>query len=436
MRIFIFTIIFLSFSVTASAGELSDYKKVKSIIHIHTVISKDARTLESYVKEAKEKQINAIILTDTDWQRWEYGVPPFRRWIKKVVQERSVMTFGIERYLSLIQDMNEKQDDVVVIDGVQTNPFYYWSGNFLRGTMALNNRNKDMLIIGLGNADYYRDMPLVANHKSRFDTYHGDKFTRPYQDLIDYIIERDGLIFWSHPEFEENTLIKGVRLITVPYHGDLIGTHNYTGFGIFWDGYRKIGKPKGIWDRILTEYCRGRRKSPIWAIGELEEEGMGDKNLDDILNIIYVKNLNRNDILDALKRGRFYVTLKVLDKVPLTLEEFTLSNESGANTATMGEETSFAGDPVIRIRISHEKPIEKDINVRLIRNNEVIKNFSNKSQIELEYRDEELVEDQKYYYRIDVMSQGSSQLISNPIFFKKTEPMPDIPPQSRMAPKP
>src|SRR3989338_1070717 len=179
------------------------------------------------------------------------------------------MAFGIEKYLNLINETNEKYKDVLVIAGVQTNPFYYWSGSFLKGTLALNNRNKDLLVIGLGNSDDYKNMPLVTNYKSRFDTYHNDKFTQPYQDLIDYVIARGGLIFWSHPEYEENTLIDGIRLITVPYHGDLIGTYNYTGFGVFWSGYEKIGKPTGIWDRILTEYCDGRRKAPIWVIGEL-----------------------------------------------------------------------------------------------------------------------------------------------------------------------
>ena len=42
-----------------------------------------------------------------------------------------------------------------------------------------------------------------------------------------------------------------------------------------------------------------------------------------------------------------------------------------------------------------------------------------KSQIEIEHRDEGLPGNRKYYYRIDVKSRGGAQLISNPIFFKK-----------------
>ena len=419
MKVFIFILILFFYSF-ASASQLEDYQKVKCIVHIHTDISSGTRPLESYVKEAKEKGIAAIVLTDDDWQRWEFGVPPLRRLIKKVVAKKSVMTFGIEKYLNLIQNINEKYKDIVVIDGVETNPFYFWTGNFFKGTLALNNRNKDMLVIGLGNANDYRNMPLVVNYKSRFDAYHGDKFTEPYQDLIDYVVKRRGLIFWSHPEYEENTVEDGINLITVPYQWDLVGTYNYTGFGIFWEGYREAGKPLGLWDRVLTEYCQGKRKLPIWAIGELEEEGLGDKNLDDVVNVVLLKNLNRQEVLDAVKKGRFYVTFKEFDRVPLVLEEFTVSDESGTKVATVGEEISFLGDPIIKIRISHERPIDKNITLKLIRNNEIIKEFTSQSQMEIEYKDEQLPQNQKYYYRLDVTSENISQLISNPIFFRKT----------------
>lgn len=419
MRTFIFLVIFLFYCLPTSAAQLSDYEKVKCIIHLHTDISKDGRQLESYIREAKEKGIGAIVVTDEDWQRWEYGVPPFRKLIKKVIKKKSVMTYGIENYLNLIKSINQKYKDVIIIDGVQTNPFYYWSGNFFKGSLTLNNRNKDMLVIGLGNADYYKNMPSIVTYNSRFDAYHGDKFTEPYQDLIDYVVKKEGLIFWSHPEYEENTVKYGVRLLTVPYHWDLIGTYNYTGFGVFWAGYNKTGNPMGLWDRILTEYCEEKRKSPVWAIGELEEEGLGDKDLDNVFNAIYVKNLSREEILEALKRGRSYVVLKPRGKISLALEEFQISDESGKKSLTMGEEASFSGVPIIKIRISHERPTDNGITIRLLRNNKIIEEFIGESQTEIEYKDEGLLSNQKYYYRIDARSHGGGRLISNPIFFRK-----------------
>jgi hypothetical protein len=412
-------IAFICCCLPACAGELSEYQAVKCIVHLHTNISGGTRPLESYVIEAREKGIGAIVLTDADWRRWEYGLPPFRGLLKKTVQKKSVMTFGMERYLKLIEDTNRRHKDIIVIDGVQTNPFYYWSGNFFKGTMTLNNRNKDMLVIGFGDADSYTNMPLVVNRKSRFDAYHDDKFSRPYQDLIDYVTARGGLVFWSHPEYEENILKGRIRLLTPPSSWELVSTYGYTGFGVYWHGYKKTGRPKGIWDRVLSEYCEGRRESPVWAVGELEEEGMGNIDLDDVINVVYVDDLSRRQILDALKKGRFYVAFEPSDKNPPVLEEFTLAGGDGTVAATMGEETSFSGNPVIKIRVAYDHTPVADMRVRLIRNNKVIEEFSGASVLEIEYTDEETVAGQKYYYRIEVTGLHSSRLISNPIFFRK-----------------
>ena len=169
----------------------------------------------------------------------------------------------------------------------------------------------------------------------------------------------------------------------------------------------------------MTEYCQGERTVPAWAMGELEEDGSGDKNLTDVVNIIYVKKLDRQQILEALKKGRFYVAINLSNCTPLVLEEFSISDESGTKTAMMSEEVSFAGDPVVNIRISHEKPLDKNITLKLIRNNEIIGEFSAISQIKIDYKDTGLERNKKYYYRIDAESQSGSHLISNPIFFKK-----------------
>jgi len=367
------------------------------------------------VQEAKEKGIGAVVVTDEDWRRWEYGLPPFRRLFKKVTQKDSVMTFGIERYLGIVEDLDQKYEQVVVIDGIQTNPFYYWSGNFLKGTLELNNRNKDMLVIGLEDANDYRNIPTTANYRSRFDAYHGEQFTRPYQDLIDYVKERRGLIFWSHPEYEENRLMEGVRLITVPYQWDLVGTDGYTGFGIFWEGYKKTGRPLGVWDRVLTEYCQGKRDFPAWAIGELEDEG--DKELDDVLNIIYVDSLDKQHVLDALRKGRCYVEFNLHKESLLELRDFSIQDNKGGNVAIMGEEISFSGNPLVKIHLLQNHPMNQNISVKLIRNNKVIKEFKGISELKIEYEDKELVGGQKYYYRIDVIS--GSHIVSNPIFFEK-----------------
>ncbi|HID10271.1 MAG TPA: hypothetical protein EYP17_03095, partial [Candidatus Latescibacteria bacterium] len=84
----------------------------------------------------------------------------------------------------------------------------------------------------------------------RYDQYHGDQDGGPYQVLIDYVNQRGGMVFWAHPEVEQRAKVEGIEVYTPPYHEHLIKTHGYTGFAIFWEGMKYIGKPGGIWDRV------------------------------------------------------------------------------------------------------------------------------------------------------------------------------------------
>lgn len=414
--VFLFFIFFIFKSCPA---EENGYIKVKCVIHVHTTVSSGYLTIEDYSRLAGGKGVDAVILTDNLSQRYEYGLWPLRGILKKVVERSSILKYGSKEYLELIRKANLEHKGVIIIDGVQVNPFYFWTGSVFKGNLVLNNRAKDMLVIGLGAAKSYNDLPIVGNRRSRFDQYHGDKFLEPYQDAIDYVNRAGGLIFWSHPETEENLSINGVRLITIPYSYDLLSAQDYTGFGIFAEGYKTVGRPIGIWDRILTEYCLGKRRSPAWTIGELEYSGAEDKNFNDTMNILYVKKFDRDGILAALKEGKFYVVSKAPDAIHLVLGGFILSEESSGRSAMMGQTLVSEGVPLVKIKLSREKPINSEIIVKLIKNNRVLREFNGTDLVDAEFRDEDVEPGDAVYYRIDVMSQGAAHIISNPIFFKR-----------------
>lgn len=420
---FVINLIFsgLVFFIAGSCpAEEDGYIKVKCVIHVHTTISSGYLSVGDYSRLAEEKGVNAVILTDNLLQRYEYGLWPLRGILKKVVEKGSILKYGPKRYLELIRKANMDHKDVIIIDGAMANPFYFWTGSVFKGKLALNNRAKDMLVIGLGDAKSYEDLPIVGGHHSRFDQYHGDKFLKPYQDLIDYVNQKGGLAFWSHPEYEENLSINGVRLITIPYSYDLLSAEDYTGFGVFAEGYKTVGAPIGIWDRILTEYCLGKRAHPVWAIGELEYGGEGGKNLNDTINVLYAKKLDREDIFDALKKGKFYISYKAPSEEHLALDEFTLNDATSGKSAIMGEVLVSDGAPLVKIKLSREKSIDEGINVKLIRNNKIIKEFTGNGLVDVEFNDEEIKPNELVYYRIDGV-QGAAHLISNPIFFKRNK---------------
>ena len=233
------------------------YIQVPGVIHLHTVVSGGTKTVNEYAQMAEERGIGIVIITDHDNAKYEYGIG-LKKIFKKVVEEDSVLKFGIDKYLGLIKDAGERNPDVMVIDGVESFPFYYWTGSYFKKNLTLNNRDKHMLVIGLDNPEDYKYMPLIVNGIARYDQYHGENYVLPYQDLINYVNKKGGLTFWAHPEHEEVVNVKGVRAVTKPYYEDLLRTDGYTGFSVFYEGYNKIGRPGGIWDKVLMEYCSGK----------------------------------------------------------------------------------------------------------------------------------------------------------------------------------
>lgn len=256
---------------------------------------------------------------------------------------------------------------------------------------------------------------LINNYpfcKPLYDQYHGNKGTGPYQFLIDYSEEKGALTFWAHPEVEGKYEAEGafeggrVKVSTPPYYNDLVGTKGYTGFAVFEEGYKVLGKPGGLWDRILKDYCEGKRESPVWAIGELDyKEGdwMGETQ-----TVFFLKDFKEAEILGALRSGRVYA---VRGKNKPILEDFRLKGSQGE--AIMGEELSSREGVEVSIRLKTQDP-RRETKIFLVRNGETIETFSTKTDFLIKYKDMYFKRGEKIYYRLVV----DDQLVTNPIFVR------------------
>ena len=123
--------------------------------------------------------------------------------------------------------------------------------------------------IGVG----FFSLILMINHhpfkSSKYDPYHGDQGITPYQDIIDYVRKRNGLVFWAHPEarYAEKGIQRGpVTLETKPYPDALLESKNYTGFSALYGDWHTAENPGNHWDLILLDYCRGKRAYPVWLV--------------------------------------------------------------------------------------------------------------------------------------------------------------------------
>lgn len=475
--------LFLLFFMIPGKSFASEYIRVEGVIHLDTNIGGGTLSPEEMVKKVKDAGLKVAIITDHDNMRVEYGLPLFRKIIRKRVDRGGIKEYGSRRYIETIEALKKKFPDMLILHGAEAVPFYYWEGNPIRRGLTLNNWHKHILVLGLKNPEDYDGIPSVGfgfpakfglncikniwpvvlfipgfillmkkgekvyrlssfiiKKKKRsyfisgiiilssgtlllinnfpfceplYDQYHGDKGTGPYQFLIDYARKMGALTFWAHPEvegaYEAGSSFEGgkIKLHTPPYYNDLLKTEGYTGFAVFEEGYKKLGRPGGLWDQILREYCEGKRDNPVWAIGELDyKEGdwMGMTQ-----TIFFLKDFKEEDVLDALKKGRVYA---VRGKDKPVLEEFSL--EGSGRKAMMGEELLSKEGVEVTIDLKFPKPSRDEVKIFLIRNGDIKETFSTRKDILIKYKDDYILQGKKIYYRLAV----GEQLITNPIFVR------------------
>lgn len=146
-----------------------------AIMHISSIASDGKLTISEIIAVARQKGVKVIIFADHDLIRWEYGIWPLRKIIKKTVEKNSVFTYGIKRYLKEIKKAQEQNPDIILIPGVESEPFYYWQGSPFRHTLKLSGWHRHILTVGLENPQDYRSLPLVANR---------DNFYREFKILL------------------------------------------------------------------------------------------------------------------------------------------------------------------------------------------------------------------------------------------------------------
>ncbi|MFH1655618.1 MAG: hypothetical protein ABH954_03300 [Candidatus Omnitrophota bacterium] len=451
------------------------FRNAPAAIHIQSDVSDGKYSFQEIVKTAKEKDIKVLIFTDTAMRRWEFGIRPLEAVIMRRINQDSVFSFGIRNYLRALEDIQRDNPDMVIVPAVEVVPFYYWTGNFYDGSLTLYNWHKQVLIMGLEKESDYRYLPIIANYSwvplnkkdlrrlwpllliilgifalrrhprrtsyrqwgyallvlgvlflinnshfsiSNFDAYHGDQQTRPYQELIDYVNKKGGYIFWAHPEAKNIDRVIDVNVVTYPYKDDLLYAYGYTGSAMLFDESRSVAQVGGIWDKVLLDYCLGRREKPIWAIGEIDYHGEG-KDLAGVQTVFLLEDFTKDGVIKALASGKMYTKLNNQTN-DFSLEAFVISDEKKETFGFMGDEIELSSKPGITIRTSCSTYPGEPLEIRLIRNGEVINEFtSENSNSRIKFQDEYFKPGEKIYYRIMLISgKNSYRVISNPIFVK------------------
>lgn len=394
---------------------------VAGVIHVHTRVSGGIFSIEEIAEKARNKGIRVVIVTDSAVKNAEYGPVPFLRGIiKKKIELNSVLKYGAQKYLKDIENANRSMPGILIIPGTEVSPFYYWEGSWFKKDLVMHNWHKNILVVGMEDPLDYKGMPLVSNAKSRFDQYHGDQGSRPYQDLIDYVNEKGALAFWSAPEVAMQTAYSGINVITPSFGRELLNTRGYFGFACFAEGYREIGRPGGIWDEILQEYCLGRRNRPVWTIGEVDYHysGKSEKEIDSIQTVFYIPDADRGAVskravLAALRRGNMYALWKT-GEYGLALSG--LEMKTGDKDIIMGQQVKYEGPIRMEFRVVSSDGGARPVKVRVIKNGKVAKKAEGITPLKISFWDAGIEKGKKTYYRFDIEGLYPHRIFTNPVF--------------------
>jgi hypothetical protein len=250
-----------------------------------------------------------------------------------------------------------------------------------------------------------------------FDQYNGDQGILPYQNFINYANRQDSLTYWLHPEASNRDKSGMVNIETGEYSADLLRTKDYTGFAVFHEGYRKVGRPGGLWDAALIQYCNGQRNKPVWAIGTLGIDANGDigRQLKALRMVLLVPELNKREVYNALKTGRSYV-VSGKSAQDLYLSNFSAQDTGAGTEKIIGEELPLRGNLLIRIKGAFLRGQTGAFKIKLIKNGKVFRTFEAVETFDLSAQDEDPAG--FGYYRLEIES-ADSRLITNPIFVRK-----------------
>ncbi|HCE44128.1 MAG TPA: hypothetical protein DET40_11315 [Lentisphaeria bacterium] len=262
------------------------------------------------------------------------------------------------------------------------------------------------------------------SYKSGFNQY-SDYGQAPYQKVIDYVRKTGGDsagITWSAPEAKMRDRIFGINLLSVPYLDDIERTNGHNGLaGVYGDAFHAHEAGK-TWDKLLLEYCSGKRSVRPVIFGESDYHGHGDIAF--IQTVVNCPKITLENVVYSLLEGRSYA-ISLIGKNRIVLDSATVEN--GICVSGPGEVLKYSPrSPIVlnvKGRVEPENKGEKHPGeIRIILDGKEIErkminlgNFTLIEQIPASALDNRI---SKHYVRFYIRSPSAGFLLSNPIFIE------------------
>ena len=159
-------------------------------------------------------------------------------------------------------------------------------------------------------------------------------------------------------------------------------------------------EPGDMWDKLLMEYMEGKRKKPSWIIGSPHYTGESGA-IDLVETVFFIKEAKKEDVLDALRKGRMYACFN-LGGEPVILNEFSAKNTGYGSIQIIIKGT--------------QAPTAEPLKIELIRNGQIFKKFEETNdEWAITVEDNLSAGESRVYYRLKI-NNDSSLIFTNPVF--------------------
>ena len=454
-----------------------EYLQLRGAGPVRTTFSSGSETIEQIAHRAESLGIDVVVFADSDLLAVEYGIPFLRNLTLFGREEPTVLEGRLRAYLNEIGRVRAVYPELVLLDGVESAPFYYWDVELIARRWVLRNWDRHIVAVNLQSEEAYRSVPVLGSDSIRtwgwasllmlwpllglayvylarehhpallrlvvllvsvpclihnfpykapmMSAYSGDLGSGPYQNYIDHVNAHGGMAFWPHlgaaSAAREQPLVDGLATTVsyTPAHpGDLLTTRNYTGFLALGPEDGGVTLPGAEWDRVLQEYLREERAAPVWVAGGLGQR-RDQREMDQVLTVFLVDEPSSAAVLEAMQLGRMYAADGGREQ--LLLARFAVDTD--AARARAGEAVDVTDPPAIHVAVSKLGGGQERVKILLIRSGEVITEHSATTPHEFTHVDQKWISDASAYYRVTAES-ATLRLVSNPIFVRGGSPGP------------
>lgn len=156
------------FICLAAAAPATALDTLRGELHMHSDISSGDFSLDGLAELALKQGVDVLMLSENYLVRIEYGLPPFRALTRVVREERSVISYGVDRFLARVAATQRRYPRLVILPGVEVIPHYYWTGSPFDFDMTLHDTQKNLLIFGISDAATLRGLPVAGSGAARF----------------------------------------------------------------------------------------------------------------------------------------------------------------------------------------------------------------------------------------------------------------------------